>query len=159
MKRHVACCVCQDYASNSCPCGAKFETAGWRLHASGLGNKTLRTCSGKHFLLLKKYKKIKFFVKLFPLSFHQSAFEVTFIKTSNPSSADKNNSFAPERLYTHDALSLILFSPITDRLFSINTRFPALSILSIFLDKCQMKSFEDIDISIKVKVFRLKTFF
>ena len=26
----------------------------------------------------------QFFVKLFPLSFHLSAFEVTFIKTSNP---------------------------------------------------------------------------
>ena len=54
MKRHAACCMCQYYKSNSCPCAAKFETAGWRLHASGLGKKTSRTCSGKHFLLLKK---------------------------------------------------------------------------------------------------------
>ena len=49
MKRHAACCVCQYYSSNSCPCAAKFETVGWRLHTSGLCKKTLRTCGGKHF--------------------------------------------------------------------------------------------------------------
>ena len=41
MKRHTACCMCQYYTSNSCPYAAKFETAGWRSHASGLGKKKL----------------------------------------------------------------------------------------------------------------------
>ena len=46
--------------------------------------KTMQTCSGIHFLLLKKIQMgINFFVKLFPLPFPLSAFEVTFIKTSN----------------------------------------------------------------------------
>ena len=39
MKRHTACCVGQYCTSNSCLCAAKFETAGWRSHASGLGKK------------------------------------------------------------------------------------------------------------------------
>ena len=37
--------------------------------------------------------------------------------------------------------------------------FPALSILTIFLDKCQMKSLEDINILIRVKLFCLKNSF
>ena len=41
MKRYTACCVCQYCTSNSCPCAAKFETAGCRSHASGLGKKKL----------------------------------------------------------------------------------------------------------------------
>ena len=32
----------------------KFETTGWRLYVFEFGKKTLQTCSGKHFLLLKK---------------------------------------------------------------------------------------------------------
>ena len=40
IKRHAGCCVCQYYASKSGPCAAKFETAGWRLHASELGTVT-----------------------------------------------------------------------------------------------------------------------
>ena len=45
------------------------------------------------------------------------------------------------------------FPPITARLFSIAAPFPALYILTIFLDNYQMKSFEDINILIKVKLF------
>ena len=111
------------------------------------------------FIIKKIYNTISIFSKTFSALLPSTAFKVTFIKTSNPPSADKNNSCAAERLYTHDALSLIHFSSITDRLFSTYTRFSALSILTIFLDKCQMKSFEDINILIKVKVFCLKTFF
>ena len=73
---------------------------------------------------------------------------VTFIKTSNPASADKENSFTAKRLFTNDALSLILFLAITVRLFSTAASLPAFSIPTIFLDKCQMKSFEDINIVI-----------
>ena len=85
MKCHATCCVCQYYTSTSCPCTSKFETAGWRLHVSGLDKKIWETCIGKHFLLLKKKITIRnrLSVKLFPLSFHLSTFEVTFIKTSN----------------------------------------------------------------------------
>ena len=62
----MACCMCQCCTSNLCPCTAKFETISWRLHASELGKKTLWTCRGKHFLLLKKlHSEIYFFVKLF----------------------------------------------------------------------------------------------
>ena len=39
-----------------------------------------------------------------------------------PPSADKNNSYTAERLYTNDAFSLVLFQPITARLFPINSR-------------------------------------
>ena len=45
---------------------------------------------------------------------------------------------------------------ITARLFRIATPFPALSILTIFLDKHQMKSFENINILIKVKLLKKK---
>ena len=62
-------------------------------------------------------------------------------------------------MYTNDALSAILFQPITSRLFPIATPFPALSILTILLDKHQMKSFENINILIKVKLFCWKKFF
>ena len=44
IKCHTACCVCQDYISNSCPIPMHH-----RLHMSGLENKTLQTCRGKKF--------------------------------------------------------------------------------------------------------------
>ena len=57
-------------------------------------------------------------------------------------------------MYTNDALqSAILFQSITARPFPIVTPFPALSILTILLDKQLMKSFENINILIKVKLF------
>ena len=71
-------------------------------------------------------------------------------------SADKKNSCTAQRLHTNDALSLILYTPITAWVFSIPAPLPALSILTIFLDKCQMKSFEHINILNKVKLFCLK---
>ena len=89
MKRHAACCVCQYYTSNSCPYAAKFETAGWRLHASGLGKKTLRTT---YFIIEKNTIRNQFLVKFFPVSFHLSAFEVTFTKLLTPPSASKKKS-------------------------------------------------------------------
>ena len=78
---------------------------------------------------------------------------VTFIKTFNPFLC-RQKEFV--RSYTNDALLLILLillPPIIARLFSIAAPFPALFILTIFLDKCQMKSFEDIHILLKVKLF------
>ena len=75
-----------------------------------------------------------------------------FSKLLTLPSADKKNSFSIKRLYTYDALSSILFWPITAWLFPIVAPFPELSILTIPLDKCQMKSFENINILIKVKV-------
>ena len=80
-------------------------------------------------------------------------------KLLTPPSADKKNMFSTLRFYTNDVLSWILFQPITARLFPIAAPFPALFILMIPLDKCQMKSFENINISIKVKFFVWKTFF
>ena len=53
-------------------------------------------------------------------------------------------------IYTNDVLSLILFQPITAWLVSIAAPFLALSILMILHDKCQMKSFENINILIKI---------
>ena len=47
----------------------------------------------------------------------------------------------------------MLFQPISAWLFPIATSFPALSILTILLDKHQIKSFENINILIKVKLF------
>ena len=61
--------------------------------------------------------------------------EVTFIKTSNPASVNKKNLCTAYRLYTKDALSLILFLPINARLFSVAAPYPTLSIM-IFFDKC-----------------------
>ena len=100
----------------------------------------------------------QFFVKLFLLSFHLSAFEVTFIKASNLSLC-RQKGIRYQRLYTNDALSSILFQPIAARLFPIATPFPAFSILAIPLDKCQIKSFENINILIEVKLFCLKNAF
>ena len=59
----------------------------------------------------------------------------------------------------NDALSAILFQPITVRLFPIAIPFPVLSILTILLDKQLMKSFENINILIKVKLVCWKKFF
>ena len=41
MKHHAACCACQDYSGNLCPCAAEFQFVGCRLFMSGLENKTL----------------------------------------------------------------------------------------------------------------------
>ena len=156
MKRQAACCVCQYYTSNSCPCAAKFETAGWRLHASGFGKQTSQTWSGKHFLLLKKINKISIFEKLFPLSFHLSAFEVTFIKTSNLALCRQKELVYSLRV-VHNWRSLIGTLPENHYwLFSIAAPFPATSIQTILLDKCHLKSFEDIIVLIKMKLFCLK---
>ena len=48
---------------------------------------------------------------------------------------------------------MIFFLPTTAGFFSRATPFSALSILTILLDKCQMKCFKSISISIKVKTF------
>ena len=158
IKRQAACYVCQYYTSNSCPCAAKFETAGWRLHASGFGKQTSQTWSGKHLLLLKKINKISIFVKLFPLSFHLSAFEVTFIKTSNLALCRQKELVYSWRI-VHKWRSLIGTLPGNHYwLFSIAASFPATSILTILLDKCYLKSFEDIIVLIKMKLFCLKMF-
>ena len=61
--------------------------------------------------------------------------------------ADKKNSCIALRLHTNDILLLTLFQPITAWLFSIAACFLVLSMLTILLDRCQMKSFEDINIS------------
>ena len=167
MKRHTACCVRQYCTSNSCPCAAKFEIAGCRSHASGLGKKIFANIKWKTFFVIEKNTiRNQIFVKLFPLCFHLSAFETTFIKTSDPALlklltppyADKKNSCTAQRLYTNDALTAILFQPITARLFPIATPFPTLSILTILLDKQLMKSFKNINILIKVKLLCWKKF-
>ena len=56
-------------------------------------------------------------------------------------------------------ISAILFQPNTARLFPVAIPFPALSILTILLDKQLMKSFENNNILIKVKLFCWKKFF
>ena len=43
--------------------------------------------------------------------------------------------------------------------FPIGTSFYALSILTIFLDKCHMKSVKNVNILMKVKLFCLKKIF
>ena len=97
-------------------------------------------------------------MKLFPLSFHLSAFEFTFVKTSNPAlRRQKEFLYSLKVLHNIDAFRLILFSPNTARFFSTVASFPALSILTILLDKCQMKSFQNIDV--KVNFFVWNTFF
>ena len=57
-------------------------------------------------------------------------------------SADEKNSFSTYRLYTNDALSSILFQPITARLFPTAAPFPALFIraprFSTFLVFCDV---------------------
>ena len=68
-------------------------------------------------------------------------------------SANKNNSSSTLRLYTNDALSLILFQPITAWLFPIAAPFPTLFILTIPLDKCETKTYKNTNILINVKLF------
>ena len=54
----------------------------------------------------------------------------------------------------------IVFSlKIVHKWCSLIDSFPVLSILSILLDKGQIKSFEDINILIKIELFCLKTVF
>ena len=54
--------------------------------------------------------------------FHLSVLEATFIKTSNPAICRQKEFVYGLNLYTNDALSLVLFQPITARLFPINSR-------------------------------------
>ena len=65
------------------------------------------------FLFLPKAAHLFIYLLLKPVS----------SKLLTPPSADKKNSFAARRLYTNDAFSLVLFQPITARLFPINSRF------------------------------------
>ena len=55
-------------------------------------------------------------------SFHLSALEATFIKTSTPPSAGKRICVQLKELCTDDALSLFFFQPITARLCPISIR-------------------------------------
>ena len=75
-----------------------------------------------------------------PLSFPSiSAFKPTFIKTFNPVRCQ-------QKKLTNDAPSLVFFGAMTARLFPamlMDSPFPALSILTILLDQCQTKSFEE----------------
>ena len=159
MKRHAACCVSQYCTSNSCPCAAKFETAGWRLHASGLGKKNFANMKWKTFFVIEKNAiRNQFFQNFFRSAFIHLLLKPLLSKLLTPPSADKKNSCTAQRLYTNDALSAILFQPITARLFPIVTPFPALSILTILLDKQLMKSFKNINVLIKVKLFCWKKF-
>ena len=80
-------------------------------------------------------------------------------KLLTQASTDKNNSFSTYRLYTNDTFSSILFQPITAWLFPIGAPLHALSILTIPVDKSQMKSFKNTNILIKVKLCCLKNFF
>ena len=104
----------------------------------------------------------QFFVNFFPLSLHRSAFEVTFIQTSNHALCRQKEfvySLKTVQLYKNDTFVLILFPPVTARLFSVAAPFLAFSILTILLDKCQMKSFENINTLIEIKLFCLKNVF
>ena len=159
MKRHSACCMRQYYTSNLC--ATKFETPGWRLHASRLYKETLQICSEKTFFIIEKIQlRNQVFVKLFPLSFPLSAFEVTFIKASYSTLCQqKELVYSLKMVHKRRSLISILFQPITARLFSIVAPFPVLSILMILLDKCKVKSFQNINILIKVKLLCLKNFF
>ena len=64
------------------------------------------------FLFLPKAAHLFIYLPLKPLS----------SKLLTPSSGDKKNSCTALRLYTNDAFSLVLFQPITARLFPINSR-------------------------------------
>ena len=108
----------------------------------------------------KKYSKKSIFCKtFFCFSSIYLVLKSILSKLLTTLSAEKKNSFLTKRLYTNDALSSILFQPITARLFPIAALVFALSILAIPLDMCQMKSFENINILIKVKLFCLKNLF
>ena len=75
---------------------------------SRLGKKTLQTCTSKH-----------------SLSFHLSAFEATFIRTSNPALCRQKEIrvYTAQKLYTNDALSSIFFQPIRCSAFSNSRSF------------------------------------
>ena len=75
---------------------------------------------------------------------------VTFIKTSNFALC-RQKEFVYSLNIVHKQRSLI--DPFSPRLFSIAAPLRALSILTNFFDKCQMKSIEDINVLIKVKLF------
>ena len=64
------------------------------------------------FLFLPKAAHLFIYPLLKPLS----------SKLLTPPSAVKKNSCTAQRLYTNDAFSLVLFQPITARLFPINSR-------------------------------------
>ena len=100
----------------------------------------------------KFYKKlIQWFLIVFFLN------NVTFIKTSN-------RAFCWQKEFVLNLHKWCTFiDPFTANhcsLFLIAAPFLALSILMIFLDKCQMKSFENINLLIKLyTTFCLKNFF
>ena len=131
MKHHAACCLCQYYTRNLC--AAKFETTGWRLHAFGLGQKTLQTCSAKHFLLLKN----QFFENFFRSLFIHMLLKSLLLKLLPPPSANKNNfcNYTHMMLFFHRSFSCQSMLSI----FPIAAPFPVLSILTTLREKCQRK--------------------
>ena len=112
------------------------------------------------FIIEKNTIRNQFFVKLLPLSFHLPAFEVTFIKTSTLTLC-RQKEFLYSLKIVHKWRSIIdPFLANHCSAFSYSRSFScSLSLLTILLDKCQMKSFENINISIKVKLFCVKNVF
>ena len=136
----------------------KFEIAGWKLHVFGLGKKTLRTCSEKVFFYGKKYNRKSIFCKTFFCSLSiYLLLQSLLSKLLIPPSADKKNLFTLNRLKdVHNWCSLI--HPFLANYYS--TFFCSRSFANALdSDKCQIESFEDINILIKVKLFCLKNVF
>ena len=78
---------------------------------------------------------------------------VTFIETSYPALC-RQKEFVLNLKVAHKCRSFINPFPVNHaRLFPIAASFPALSILTISVDKCQSKSSENVNILIKVILF------
>ena len=126
--------------------------------------------------LMKSFENINILIKVKLFCWKKFFFQKSFYLKKDCHLKEKNFIWVEERffvekkkffekffekklLYTNDALSAIFFQPITARLFLIAVHFSALSILTILRDKQLMKSFENINILIKVKLFCWKKFF
>ena len=110
---------------------------------------TFRTCIGHIFYYWKNTIRNQFFWNFYPYIY--LLLKSLLSKLLTPPSANKKNLCTALRLHIYDALSSILFQPITARSFSTAAPFLVLSILTM--------CFKDINLLIKMKLFFLKHVF
>ena len=109
--------------------------------------------------IIEKNTRNQFFVKLFLLSFHLSAFEINFIKTSNPALYHQkefiilNLKVVHKRCFHIDPFPANNCSP-----FSYSRSFSCALYSDVPLDKWEMKSMKNINLLIE-KLVCLKNVF
>ena len=168
IKQHVPKSICPCSSSQKCLLPARRCKSSTQTNTQSLASDSV---VGLHLLqnptCAQHYDDSRFSILAQGCSpFHLSALEAIFIKT-NPALCRQKRIQVQLKDCTLMALSHWSFSSQSQLSFFLYAHFPALSVLTILLDKCQMKNFEDVNILIKAilkfcitnQLFNLKTAF